>query len=72
MSAKAIAGFMLLLFSAGFLAVIYIVAGVRLSREEVWIVGGMIAGGLLLIDTADVSALFRAVLDKLPWGRSQP
>lgn len=72
MSVKTFAGCLLLAGALGFLGVIYLVAGARLSREEVWIVGGLIASGLLMIDTADMSALFQRILDKLPWGKSQP
>ena len=70
MSIKTMAGCLLLLCAAAFLAVIYLVAHARLSREELYIVAAFIGGGLLMIDTADMSALFQRVLDKLPWGRS--
>ena len=70
MKISTLAGLLLLLFAAGFLGVIYLVAHARLSREELYIVAAFLAGGLLLLDPGDLNVLFQRILDKLPWGKS--
>jgi hypothetical protein len=72
MKVSTFAGILMLLLAAAFLAVIYLVAHARLSREELWVVAGFIGGGLLLLDPGDMKELAGKALDKLPWGKSQP
>ena len=70
MKISTFAGCLCLAGALGFLAVIYL-AGGRLSRDELYALAVLIGAGLLLLDPADMTALFQRVLDKLPWGKSQ-
>ena len=71
MKVSTFAGCLCLMGALGFLAAIYVFGG-RLSRDELYALAVLIGAGLLLLDPADMTALAGRVIDKLPWGKSQP
>lgn len=70
MKVTTLAGLLLLAGAIGFLGVIY-VAGNRINRDELYVFGGLVGAGLLLLEPGDIRALLERLMDRLPWSRRQ-
>lgn len=60
MKGRNIAGFACLLILAGFIAAIYLGQG-RLSRDELWLAGGLLVTAMMLFDPEDTKSVLLAV-----------